>query len=217
MGRQQLLTLLLIASSFGCTPSRTSTGVDQCADINTANQESDSSESKLTPGSIEWGPEAHSGLQLGAWIDPTRPVLWCLIRNQGDQSIQYSDYLLDYWESVTVRARSGSSGEWRDIPRREKQRLVLSAGAASRNVHLIEPQGIMHPKTVAILEVSYVPIHTLSVHLTDFDWPEDWTGTVDVVVEQRLGRDASINTWEGVLESPVIEISVSRLRAEVEK
>ena len=170
-----------------------------------------------TPGSEGWGPKDPSGLQLGAWSDPNSPVVRCIIRNQGDKSVLYSDYLLGNWENVAIKARPNPDADWQVIPRLQKERAYYSAGAFPRSVHLLWPGEAMLPRTEARAKKNdepKAPSQSFSVELKDFAWPREWTGTIDVVVCQSLGRDGSEGTWEGTLESAPIQLSAKELSIE---
>lgn len=169
------------------------------------------------PKSTRSGPKDESGLQLGAWLDPHRPVLRCVIRNQGDRAIRYSDYLLGYWESVTIKARSDPKDPWRIVALRNRDlRFFKSAGAFASDVHLIDPKEQMlpvHREGQKQAVAAKRPECTFSVNLWEFDWPRSWAGTVEVVVRQKLGEDGSRDTWAGVLESGAVEFPVGDLVA----
>ena len=166
------------------------------------------------PEPIHWGPEDSGGLQLGAWLDSRQPVLWCVIRNQGDRSIRYSDYFLGYWECVTLKARVDPHDEWRIMPRhKQSPRYYKGAGASSKDVHLLQPRKEMlpaHREGEQPIVRSELPPYSFSVRLRDIDWPDSWTGAVQVVVSQRLGGDGSADTWEGTLESEPISMPAAR-------
>ncbi|MBM4043061.1 MAG: hypothetical protein FJ290_31615 [Planctomycetes bacterium] len=170
------------------------------------------------PKSVRWGPKDESGLQLGAWLDPQRPILRCAIRNEGGRAVSYSDYLLGYWESVTIRARRDAKDEWQAMPLRHRDmRGVYSAGAIGNNVHLIVPGEQMLPKheeRERQAALAKRPPWTFSVNLWEYEWPRSWTGTVEVMVRQKLGEDGSRDTWAGTLESGVVEVPLGDLASD---
>jgi hypothetical protein len=168
------------------------------------------------PESIHWGQEDAYRLQLGAWLDSREPILRCVIRNQGDRTILYSDYLLGYWQSVTLKARAAPGNEWRVIPRKERVlRAYKSAGACSTDGQLLHPGQEMRPGFRQLVVPLQDSPYSFSVDLLDFDWPGSWTGIVETVVSQKLGDDGSSNTWTGTLESASIAVPTARLAPEV--
>lgn len=215
MNLRQIFVVVALAALLGCEGrgGQEESGTDAGA----ANARSGDI-SVLTPDarpkSMHWGPEDPYRLQLGAWIDSRQPVVWCVIRSQGDRSLRYSDYLLGYWESVAVRGRPKGRDEWQIIPRHKRPRYVWSAGASARNVkviHLGEEMPPPHYEGEKPASSTRGPKYTFRVDLTDFDWPGSWTGRIEILISHKLGDDGSKDTWKGILKSAPLEISMQML------
>ena len=164
------------------------------------------------PKSTRWGPKDQSGLQLGAWLDPHKLILRCVIRNQGDQAVRYSDCLLGAWEFVDIKARRSPKAPWRIVALRGQGiRAAMGAGAVPSNVHLLPPKEQMlpmHREGQRQAVAAKRPECTFCVNLWEFDWPSSWTGTVEIAVQQNLGNDGSKDTWARTLESAAVEFPV---------
>ena len=213
MNLRQMIVVVALAVLLGCDGrgGREQSATDQGA--STRPQDTPASTPETRPKSMHWGPKDPYGLQLGAWIDSRQPAVRCVIRNQGDRSLRYSDYLLgDYSDckSVVVRGRPKGESEWQIIPSHKQVHCRKSAGASGSNVHLIHPGREM---PFPYESSTRGPKYTFGVNLTDFDWPGSWTGTIEILISQKLGDDGSQGTWKGVLKSAPLEISMQRLLA----
>lgn len=218
MKLRQILVVVALAALIGCESRRgpAESGTDRAA-ATTRPETNPTSKPDTRPKAMHWGPVDPRGLQLGAWIN-SGATLRCLIRNQGDRSVRYSDYLLgDYWDckSVAVRGRPRGAGQWRIIPSHKLVHYRKSAGASVKNVHVIQPGQDMpssyYEEGQKLTSSTCGPKLTFAVHLTGFDWPDSWTGTIEILISQKLGDDGSKDTWTGILKSEPLEISMRKL------
>jgi hypothetical protein len=124
--------------------------------------------------------------------------------------------LLGNWESISIKARPNPFAKWSEIPRVVKERAYYSAGASPHHIHTLWSGDELLPKIEPYERLTprdpKVPQPSFFVDLTDFAWPREWTGMIDVVARQSLGRDGSEGTWQGTLESAPVLVSVKDLK-----
>ena len=66
---------------------------------------SDVRDAPARPTELQWGPADPSGLQMAAYRETSRPIVWCVIRNNGQTHVRYNQCFLAYWEGIWVEAR----------------------------------------------------------------------------------------------------------------
>lgn len=169
-------------------------------DVDTSNAaEIDQSENE------RWG-DSVDGLRMAARGKAGESMLWCVIRNHGSQPVRYSDYLLGYFECVSLLARPVGSTNWTKLPQRGH--YVQSAGASARNVHVLGAEENMPPPDNWPKPKAAGMSYSFSVDFANFHWPETWRGDLEVVVVQALGNDGSKGTWIGRLSSAPTIVSM---------
>ena len=169
------------------------------------------------PKQIAWGPCAKSGLQMGAWFDADRNMLFAVIRNVGDKPVQYSDYVLGYGErgdmGLALWGRKGKTSQWTQLPFRSvAQPWSKSARAGKQNIHTIQPKAWMMPAATSSgnfpkIQSSAIPKppitdttgYTFCLSLDLFDMPTAIGSTPEIQIRQPLGNDGSTDTWAGIL------------------
>lgn len=158
---------------------------------------------------LEWGPVCN-GLQMAAWRNPGETRVYCVIRNQSEQSIRYNHYGLGHWEFVTVYARPAGTNEWLKLPIRDRDNRPR-VGCIPPNVRILLPEKKMYPQYKEGVTPLPPRNYTFSVNLLDFIWPESWKGEIEIRITQRLYRYGS-DTWSGDIESPILRISMDEIQ-----
>jgi hypothetical protein len=164
------------------------------------------------PEMLTWHPSDSGDLVMAAWSDRSLPSVWCAIRNSGKRDVRYCNYALGYYASVRVLARQKGSNKWLELPRRERQRYVLSAGPSRANYQTLGSGQEMPPIRDSWLGRLSGEKFTLHVDLEDFQWPKQWSNEVELYITQTLGRADVEETWSGTLQSEPVAIDLERVR-----
>ena len=159
---------------------------------------------------LEWQSPAPGDLEIGAWLDKSGKVIWCAIRNPNTSPLEYNDYVLGYFESVEVLARREGYSDWTLLEYRPKLRAVNSAGARPSNVHVLKAGEEVPPPASFRLFEDLSPEYGYSflVFLTEFQWPSDWSGNVDVIVRQHGVQMGDSSTSQDPLPLETVPISI---------
>jgi hypothetical protein len=161
------------------------------------------------PKNLKWGAP-HNGLQMAAWPSPTRPMVFCAIRSATYRTIHYCDYLLGYHETVRLFARQNGKSEWTPIP------LRPSPHRAYIGVLLCGPKDSLGPGKEMAPKWNYMSDetpkikrkYTFTEYLTSYDFPAQWTGTVECKITQTLFGGKHEDAWHGTVESHIFEINL---------
>ena len=169
------------------------------------------------PQQLEWRSPAPGNLEIGAWLGKTGKVIWCAIRNPNSSPLEYNDYVLGYFESVKVLARREGDSDWKILEYRPTLRAVNSAGPGPSNV-LKAGEEIPTPASLHLFKgMSPEYSYSFFVSLTEFQWPDDWSGNVDVIVRQHgvQMRDSSTSQNLPPLETAPISINLELVLASI--
>jgi hypothetical protein len=165
-------------------------------------------ETEPRPKSMAWGP-AVKGLQMAAWTSPIRNKVFLAIRNAGQSTIHYCDYVVGYFENVRMYARPEGTVEWKPVP------LASSEWTSSIGVLLCGPHNTlrpgqeMPPNWSHLLEGTKINrMYTFTEDLTSYNFPTDWKGKVECKITQSLFGGSHKDSWEGNLESSVFRINL---------
>ncbi len=158
---------------------------------------------------VSLGKIDSSGLQLECWFDNSQQIIWCAIRNMGNEPIRYSNYLLGYLESAVMKIRS--KNKWQALDYRPEKRFLLkSAGASKEDIHVIHPgkEMVASDKPIDhLVSTDSKPKYSFFMDPNDFIWPSELKAEIEIIISQRLGHDGSKDTWEGTLHSGIMKLN----------
>ena len=188
---------------------------------------------QATQSEASWGEVDLSGLQLGAWqLQPQSPLILCVIRNQGQKSVAVNLGTLGEWDYVSVLARPAGNTKWQRLtwkwrtnegigpstykvvdlsPQQQLSEVLVSNRwrydtSTSSSFLLTPARSPSSNRTFTFPPAPALPPHTFTLGLFSLDWPVQWTGTVELRVEQSLWSDKQRPSWEGTLSSGVLQV-----------
>lgn len=194
------------------------------------------------PQQLEWKSPAPCDLEIGAWLDKSGRVIWCAIRNPNSSPLEYNDYVLGYFESVKVLVRREGDSDWTRLEYRPKLRYFKSAGGRRSNIHVLKSgeevphsnatYSVLRTDDVQILKfgeevpsAAIFPVADMSsengysffVLLTEFEWPNHWSGDVDVIIRQHGVQLSGSSSAQNLppLETVPISINLELVRASI--
>ena len=196
---RRMLILLLFAGATGCSHESRGSKIVEPA----ANEEQPPDEVLLCPATwdtikvptsvpprpqqLDWQSPTPGGLEIAAWLDHSGRFIWCVIRNPNRTPLEYNDYFLGYFECVKLLARSESDAEWKALKRRDLAiyQYVKAAGSTTSNIHVLQPgEEVPPPSCFRIMDTSSDSRYSFFVPLEHFEWPNEWSGNVEVMIRQ---------------------------------
>ena len=190
-----------------------------------------------TKRDIRWGKTDDSGLRMGAVQLDGEPTIFCVIENTDEKPVSFNDYFVGYSEAISIQARPKGTEKWIEILRRPGTGLYKSAGPSQENSVSLAPHHIyLPPHKDGRVVGSESPYTALNLGLskeqfarinfleqeserssfrveTNYDWPTNWSGTIEVKVRQKLPNFGIANQWQGELESGILEADAAEIRS----
>jgi len=162
---------------------------------------------------MHWGTRDSSGLELGAYYDPKKHFIFCLIRNAGTQAVTMNSYELGCRGYTKVYARIAGTTEWTQV---SDGWCEHGAGPSARDNIIVQPgqyligetleygNGGEH-RTITRIECSFSEMAGPR-HLAN---PE--SKPMEFRVEHKLPNDGSHDVWQGTLSSAVLSVPTKAL------
>ena len=137
------------------------------------------------PEHLRWVP-GHDGLELAAWTVVEEARVCCLIRNATDEPVSCPGGLsgVGNEDMNQVWARPAGEGPWTKISLLQYPwRFRSNTGCLMPAV--LEPRSELPDKRHRFddRKIHALPGETFSVWLPGYDFPEDWSGVVDVRID----------------------------------
>lgn len=150
------------------------------------------------PKKLIWRTSSDA-LQMAVWVSPSRPIVFGLIRNASRRKIHYCDYLLG--NSVEVYARQSPSSDWTEVPEIPVQNPTYIGALRCGANDTLYPGERMKPSRTAYSRNEIKGDHTFEVNLDEYNFPNNWQGTIECKIIQRIFGGRHKDTYSGKVES----------------
>ena len=163
-------------------------------------------DAEARPKKLIWG-EAYNGLHMAAWMSPTRPVVFAVIRNVSRRRIHYCDYLLGESEFVRVHARKSPSSDWVPIPLKPIENRAYIGVLLCGLSDTLRAGREMAPNQTSALYNQRIR-YTFDVDLESYEFPSGWEGTIECKISQTYFGGRHEDAYEGTIVSPALTLKL---------
>ena len=224
-------TFVLASMGFGCS-------------LLWAQQAPEKTQAPEVKRDVRWGEVDNSGLRLGIFRVEEDSATFCVLENAGEKPVTFNDYYLGYFEAISIQARLKGTEEWIRLPSAPFDRLYNSAGPSQINNFTLAPHQhhrgqhyyrvlnapppVISPSIRTLTPAEFKEIQAISelwkkrsserssflIYAGDFNWPTNWSGTVEFKVQQEFPNFNVSNQWQGEIESGILEADAAKMVAE---
>ncbi len=136
---------------------------------------------------------------MAAGTDPATSLILVAVRNASSREVCYCQAPHDYTHTVYARKDSGSP--WQALPLKTDPGEITFVAIC--NTQTLKPNDEMPPGRLPAKDHSY------SVDLRAYQFPDDWSGAVDIKIVQSFVYCNRTGSKVGELESRPLRISVT--------